>query len=302
MRFTVISEENLSKTSKLLADELSVEASDINELLFGFDFDSDAEFAVCAECGCVLVRVFDFGRYSFLYPFEFSEGADAEAAVFAIAEYAMREEIPLVFFDVPKEEVSKILSLGFRHINLDTENEECESFRTEIKSECELLDAVPEVTDGEISLGEICERDIEEYAEISRDESALKFWGYDYREDAPSADDEYFFNTARRNPLAGVSLSLAVRLDAEMIGEVEIYAFDRRGGAEFAVRLLPEFRGRGIGKKVLPLVFEMAENIGLLRLRCDVMNENKPSLAFVGREMELLCVQEGISKYEIKLN
>ena len=222
-------------------------------------------------------RVFDYGRYTFLYPFEMTDGADLSRALSAVAEYAMREEIPLVFCDVPRDEVTPLLALGFKHINLDAETSDGESFRAEIKSECELIDEVPRVSDGEITLGEIYESDIQKYAEISRDESALKFWGYDYRADAPNADDEYFFNTARRELLAGVTLSLAVRL-------------------------VPEFRGRGIGKRILPLVFDLSCGIGLSSLRCDVMNENKPSLAFVGREMELVDVQNGVSKYEIKLN
>ena len=302
MTFKIVSEDNLSEIRDALARELSVDEEEASELLSSFEYDSDAEFAVCAAFGCVLVRVFDYGRYTFLYPFEMTDGADLSRALSAVAEYAMREEIPLVFCDVPRDEVTTLLTLGFKHINLDAETSDGESFRAEIKSECELIDEVPRVSDGEITLGEIYESDIQKYAEIARDESALKYWGYDYRADAPNADDEYFFNTARRELLAGVTLSLAVRLGGEMIGEVELYAFDRRGGAEFAVRLLSEYRGRGIGKRILPLVFDVACGIGLSSLRCDVMNENKPSLAFVGREMELVDVQNGVSKYEIKLN
>ena len=257
MTFKIINESNASELAAAIADELRAEREEIAELFCSFNFDSDAEFAVCAAGGCVLVRVQDFGRYSFLFPFEFSAAASLSEAVDCIAEYSMREEIPLVFFDVPRDAVSLFLSLGFKHLNIDARDADGESFRVEIKSECELLDEIPTVSDDILSLTGLREEDIPEYARISREPTALRYWGYDYREDAPNADDGYFYSVARRDFLMGASMSLAVRMDGALIGEVQIYAFDRKGGAEFAVRLLPEYRGRGLGKRTLDLVFEL---------------------------------------------
>ena len=302
MTFRALDEETLSAAAAEIAAELGAPEGEIADILSGFsDPDGDIEYAAAAKFGCVLIRIQDLGRYSFLYPYPFCENADVSAAVEFVAEYAMREDIPLVFCDVPCEEVGVFGSLGFRHFNLDAEDGECSGFRVEIKSECELADEVPTVTDGTVELSPLAEGDVSAYAEISRDLSSIRYWGYDYRKDAPNADDEYFFRTASRDFLAGYSLTEGIRLGGKLIGEAQLYAFDRRGAAEFAIRILPEYRGRGLGSRALDLLFEVAARVGLTSLRCDVMKENEPSLALIGKKMERVAESSGVVKFFAKL-
>ena len=303
MTFRALNDETLPAASAQIAAELGASEEEMSDLLSGFaDPNGEVEYAVAAKFGCVLIRIQDFGRYSFLYPYPFCENSDALAAVEFVAEYAMREDIPLVFCDVPSEEIGVFSSLGFRHFNLDAEDEECSGFRVEIKSECEIADEVPTVSDGTLELSALNADDITAYAEISRDPSSIKYWGYDYRKDAPNADDEYFFNTASRDFLAGCSLTEGIRLDGRLIGEAQLYAFDRRGAAEFAIRILPEYRRRGFGGAALELLFEAARRIGLVALRCDVMMENKPSLALIGKKMERVAELDGVVKFFARLS
>lgn len=290
-----------SELAKELAVQIGADEGELSELLLSFDADEDAEFAAAVCHGCAVIRIFDMGRYIFSYPYEITESASLCDAVEEVAGYAMKEELPLVFSDVPRDEIPRILSLGYKHLELDAEDGDSEAFRVRIISECALAEEIPTASDGELSLGALTQEDIPTYAEISREKTALEYWGYDYREDAPDAPDEYFYSVAKRDFLAGVSMTLAIRYSGELAGEVEMYAFDGRGSADFALRLLPEFRGRGIGKRVLPLVFDAAREIGLSRLFCDVMEENKPSVAFVSSSMERISADSGALRFKKEL-
>lgn len=302
MNFKEINADEVRLLSEALARDIRADVDEIFELIESFsDSDGDVEFAAAAAHGCIIIRIFDMGRYIFSYPYAMTDGASLDSAIEEIARYTQREELPLVLSDVPRDEITTVLSLGFRHIELDTEDDAGETYRVRIISECEMLEDIPTVYDADLSLGALCEDDIEAYAEISREESGLRYWGYDYRDDMPDAEDEYFYATANRDFMAGVSMTLAMRLAGALIGEVQIYAFDRRGGADFALRLLPSSRGKGIGKRALRLVFDAAGEIGLSRLYCDVMTENKPSVAFVSSAMEIVSQNDNVVRFKIEL-
>ena len=302
MTFKEINPESLESLAESLAEKIGADAEEMTELLESFcPEDSDEQYAVDVSDGCAIIRIFDMGRYVFSYPYELTESADVSAAIESTVRYALKEELPLVFSDVPTEELPNLLSLGFRHVELDAEDGACESYRARIISECELVEEIPTVSDGEVSLSPLDERDIPTYAEISRDTTALRYWGYDYREDAPNAADDYFYSIATRDFLAGVSMTLGIRFEGELVGEVQLYAFDRRAGADFAIRLLPSVRRRGIGKRSLRLLFSVAERIGLSKIYCDVKEENKPSVAFVSSAMELCKNENGILRFEAEI-
>ena len=79
----------------------------------------------------------------------------------------------------------------------------------------------------------------------------------------------------------GVSLTFAVRLCGELCGEAVLYAFDGRGGAEFATRLLPEWQGLGLGTESVRAICAAAAEIGLIRLSTKVMKENIASIGML---------------------
>ena len=81
LKFTELEEENIEKIVERLFDSDSYAA----EILYSFDFsDPDVSYAVTPSHGCMLVRIFDYGRYLFLYPIELSADASPSRAVLEI--------------------------------------------------------------------------------------------------------------------------------------------------------------------------------------------------------------------------
>jgi len=278
--FKIITDETKKDILRQLENLSESEYESALEIVLSLSFDEDdVEYAISAIAGCLLVRVFDMGRYFFLYPYEISEDADVISAIDAVSEYAMREEIPLVFSDVPKDAVSSFF--GFRHMDLDAEDECADSYRVRIKTECELVSEIPNVTRGRVTLNAISEEDVGEYARLCKDKNVNKYWGYDYSLDAIEPADEYFFDTACDEFARGISISMAIRTEDAFCGEAVIYAFDGKGAAEFAIRLLPEFHGRGLGVESVLAIADVAKSIGLTTLRSKIFSKNLPSVAML---------------------
>ena len=287
----------LHSLEKLSDMEYQCACEVIGELILD---ECDVEYAVTASFGCLLIRVFDMGRYLFLYPYELSDKADASSAISAVAEYAKREELPLVFVDVPGEELSRFC--GFRHIDIDAEDSSCESYRVRVKTECELLSEIPRITRGRVTLNAISEADIGDYARLCRDKDLNKYWGYDYSEDVKSPTDAYFFESVAEEFARGVSMSMAIRTDGAFCGEAVIYAFDGRGSAEFGIRLLPEFHGKGLGVESAIATIEAAKEIGLITLRSKVLSQNLPSVAMLKRVADECTEENEYFQFTIYLN
>lgn len=300
--FKVLDNENLNSIVNALSENLSENESETlleiaNSLSLGED--EDVELAISVSSGCALIRVFDFGRYFFVFPYELSESADVDAAISEISEYAMREEIGLVFSDVPSSELCRFS--GYRHMDLDAEGADAESYRVKIKTECQLCEEIPEQVGERVKLNAIEESDISVYAKLSKDENVNKYWGYNYKEDENEPADEYFFETARRDFSLGSAMSLAIRYEKKFIGEAVLYAFDGKGGAEFAIRLLSEYHGMGLGRETLSVLMKIARRIGLVRVCARVLNENKKSVAMMKFFGEPLNISDEACFFEFPL-
>lgn len=279
--FKVLSEENSDEIISSCGCE-DTEFGELTELVYSLDLtDPDLEFALSYSHGCALVRVFDMGRYSFIYPFPLAVDADTAAAIDDISEYAMREEIGLVVDDVPRERIRDFLS--FRHINIDAADLSGDYVRITVKTECELCGDIPETEAGRVKLNELTEEDIPEYARLVKDENVNKYWGYSYSEDVSDPTDDYFYEMTCYERSLGISLSMAIRYNETFIGEAVLYAFDGRGNAEFALRLLPEWQGRGLGSETVLAIKDVARDIGLITLRPRVMKENEASLKMLSK-------------------
>ena len=269
---------------------LAVPAADraeVEEILLSFTDCTDVppEIAVSAAHGCLLVRIFE-NEYLFVYPIALTDTADAVAAADEIRRYSTKEEIPLTLIDVPSDELSGLCEI-FCHPAVDSEDDSRGSYTVRAESELDLLCELPTACDGDLTLDALKGEDMESYYLLNTDEQTNKFWGYDYRADAPDADGEYFLAEAYNEINRGTALALAARLDGKFVGEAVIYAFDLQGGAECAVRLLPQYWGRGIGTRVLDLLLEIAAKIGIGALRATVDNANTPSLCLFKKKMKL---------------
>ena len=251
--------------------------------LTGEEFDTGV--GICAFCGCILVRICDMGRYGFVYPIPVCEDADVRSAIDAVRAYAVKEELPLTFTDVPSEELG-VLASAFRHLTLDASDPSGELYRAEIASECMLASEAPCVRDRELSLTDIEEGDVASMARLYTSDEVNEYWGYDFREDTDCVTESYFYDTARYERAMGTAMTLAARVEGEYIGEAVLHAFDLTGGCEIAVRLLPEWQGVGFGKRLLALAFDAAREIGLVRVYGSVMRENERSVAMLSKYMK----------------
>ena len=285
--FTVIDDENYSSVIAELC--VSLKANDgceesyteeiedvLSALLAYYSEEGASEIAATVAEGSLLVRLFDYGRYSFLYPIPLLPSADVLSALRAIRDYAVYEEVPLVLTDVPREDIAELCGY-FRHIRLDSESADNASFTAEIFGDLSLIDSPPSISYGRIVLDALTEADIPEYARLSRDPEVNKFWGYDYREDYPDAPDAFFFEVQEGERSRGSALSLAVRFDGVLIGEAVLHADNLEGGVECAFRLFPEHWGKGLGRETLYAALALAERIGYRRIICRVKPENERS-------------------------
>ena len=300
--FKPFDEDSFEQTLMLLSDlipqdELQIATDVMRSALQSAD---DVELAVSYCHGCLILRVFDYGRYYFMYPYEISESADAQAAVDCINEYAIKEEIPLTVADVPSECLASLI-LGFRHLDVDADAPDCSSYRITVKTECQLLSEIPEIEVGELTLDALTESDIKKYAELARNPLTNEFWGYDYRVDNPDADDNFFYDSSRLEFERGITLTVAVRWCKKLVGEVLFYAFDGRGAAEIAVRIFPDFWGRGIGKRAVESAKLLASKIGLTRLYADVMKSNERSIQMFSSIAEKIGASGDRVKFSIEL-
>lgn len=271
----LVAEELLGEIEEQNPDAEIEYASDIIRLLS--EQDDDTEYAVSFSRGCLLVRCYD-GEYSFSYPTPLCDLADTVAASLDVRDYAVKEEIPLVFYDIPAEELGSILPL-FRHVNLDSEDEENLYYRARLMSELSLIDEMPEYYGFfGIGLTPLTEEDDEDYTRLCTDRETNALWGYDYSADEPNPDKDYFRRTAEAEYYRGTSLSLAVREGGRFIGEAVLYYFDLEGGCECAIRLLPEYRGRGYATEALRCLKTLARRMGVIRLRAKVDAANAASI------------------------
>ncbi len=272
-----VAEEILGEINKTLPDADTQYAADIMRLLC--EQDDGTEYGVSLSHGCLLIRTFDGDEgYSFAYPTALCESADGTAAALDIRAYAVKEEIPLVLYDVPAEELSELLPL-FRHANIDSEDEGNRYFRVRIMSELALTDTQPEYYGVfGIAITPLTEEDDSEYARLCMDKDTNALWGYDYSADEPDPEADYFRAVAEAEYYRGTSLSLAVRYEGRFIGEAVLYYFDLMGGCECAIRLLPEYRGRGYATEALRCLKTVARRLGLIRLCAKVDKRNSASI------------------------
>ncbi len=287
IKFEILSADNAEQIIARFSEKEDFSSEEMGDMIYSFLKlleEGDIEVGVTTACGCLLARIFDMGRYMFVYPIELSEKSEPAAAVLEIREYAVREELPLVITDVPRESLGELAS-EFNHTVIDAERGG-DSFRLEARSECALLDEPPTVTLGDITLSAPSEADISDMARLNRDAELNKYWGYDYLSDVGDIPDGYFLEIAEREFYMGTTLTLAVRALGEYVGEALLYGFDLSGGAEIGVRILPEHQGRGYGGGAIDALRTLAESIGLSRLVGRAYAENEPSVRMMGRRFE----------------
>ncbi len=302
LSFTELNENNILRLAARCGDEAEYAKDILNSFL---EFVAEgAEIGVDFAEGCLLLRIFDNGKYSFVFPIELFSDGRTDRAVDLIVKYARRELIPVFLTDTPREALD-FLTSDFLHIDARAYDEDEDSFVVGINSECDMLDAVPFISGEGLSLSEILDTDAKEYARLSRDSDVNRYWGYDANVDLGNVPDLYFVELARSEFYRGVALSLAIREGeaafGKFLGEAVLFDFDYRGSAQAALRLLPEATGRGIGKRTLGVLVRLARNIGLKRLTAEILEENTPSLRMTEHFMTKTATDNGKVYFELLL-
>ena len=280
--FIIINKENKDEIlDRLMLQMPEADFEYMSEIVDSLLSDDECEYALSHSNGCLLVRIFD-KKYLFLYPVALCDGADESVAAYSLREYAVKEEIPLVYSDVPREELGNLIPL-FRHANVDAQDDEGDSFTVKIMSEAAMFEQIPRVEYEDVCLDEITDADDADYARLCKDKDTNAFWGYDYSADKDCPEDSYFREMAENEFGRGVAMAFAVRVNERFVGEASLYAFDLIGGCECAIRILPEYRGQGIATKALLALKSVAEMAGLINLYATVDERNEASKMLFGK-------------------
>ena len=156
-----------------------------------------------------------------------------------------------------------------------------------------LLSEIPSAESENVSLLPLSENDVSDYARLLRDSGNNKYWGYDYKEDYPDADDGFLYELARREFEYSSAIILAVKHNGDFIGEASIHCFDFKGGADVSLRILPEKQKKGYARETLDLLFGVGADIGLTTLYARINRENIPSVALFSRDADAVSEEDG---------
>ncbi len=279
MTFCLVDDAGIATLAKTLGKDICETKKRIeNEYLrIRRDYDGYSIYAALFS-GCIVFRLaYGDGEYFFTPPVPVCDGADIGYAVELVADYATGEEIPLIFDSVFREHLGLFFG-RFRHINSDATSPFSDEYRLRILSEGNLLYVLPELCFEDIAFNSLGENDKDGYERLCSDPVTNKYWGYDPALDIAEGEqvkpvDMTLFEFDR-----GTIIPFAVRVDGAFAGELVFHAFDFRGGCEVGLRLLPEYRGRGIGKRVISFLPELALEVGLCRVYATVLKENKASV------------------------
>ena len=159
-------------------------------------------------------------------------------------------------------------------------------YRILIQNELSMLEVPPTLSSERLTYSSITPEDIDDYNRLCLDLERNRYWGYDYRDDCPHPDSEYFYRDQEKDFSSRTLLSLAIRLDGRMIGEAVLHNFDCEGTAEAGIRLLPEYDGCGYGREALRTLIDYGlYSLGLDAVRAKCHRENRASASMLGAVM-----------------
>ena len=248
---------------------------------------TEAEIRYSISHGCLLFRLFDPDMGYYFWPaVPLSDEADVRAAYASVSDYCVLEAIREVYVDLAPEDV-ELVTEGKTHPSVtDISGGDGEAFAVEIENECTLLSELPEIMHGDIYLGELAMAYAESYARLVTDEKTNRYFGYSLLSDVPSGRGEDLIEFVRSEFDRRESVTLAATLLSDegenvFIGEGTLFAFRGDSTASVSFRLLPEWQGKGYGKKLYAALVALAGRIGLVALRGEVMRENVRSAALM---------------------
>ena len=275
------SEEELTELISLfkteaLADELMDTMSWLRDITEEAEEDG-GQILMSEEGGCLVCAIaYDGVPQAFFYPMPLLKRRSEKHALIMISNHCRISEITEVITAVPADRLPRVLE-DVLHARIDSAGKGY--YTVTVETECMLTENYPEVMYEDIYLSEPTANFAEEYKRLIMDEGVNRYTGYDVRRENPDMDASFILEEARREFALGKAVtSFATVMDANgknlFIGEGVLYRFDGRGGAEMAVRLLPEYMGKGYGKKLAMAMIELGKQMTLNSVYALVSNEN----------------------------
>ena len=141
------------------------------------------------------------------------------------------------------------------------------------------LSKFPEIRTQRLVLKKIGKEDTAEYARLARDEELNRYWGYDWKKDAPEdVADEWFLKDVYTDFKNKDEIRLGIYSEGTLIGEATLYNFGYRAEAEFGVRVSKEYQGRGFAKEAaIGLCGYGFSVLNLERIEAKCYKPNQPS-------------------------
>lgn len=237
--------------------------------------DAQVSVGISDGCGFCLVITEEYSPF-ITYPRPICDDFDLGAAVGAAYAFCLDSEIPVRVIDIPTDELPRLLR-GVRHADVDGDGE---YFNVSVKTECMLTEVLPEYLMEDVYLGELVYKFAEDYKRLVTDEVHNKYSGEDVRFDMKDEDAEFFIDEARAEFEMGTSMTFAATVLSEagdnvFIGEGVLYRFDGKGECEAAVRILPEFCGKGYSKKILAALIAVCGELGLSSVVARIHKDNE---------------------------
>ncbi len=172
--------------------------------------------------------------------------------------------------------------------------------RVEVGCELDNIDTIPALVTERLTLDALTEGDNEIYQALCLDDERNRLWGYDYRKDLHGElTDDYFLQVTREDFAARRAINFAIRREGQCIGEVVLYDFDWRGGAELGCRIVEDCAGHGYGKEAYAAVAEWAlYRLGLTRVIGKCYKENIASYQMLSSCMRKVGEDEEFYHFE----
>lgn len=144
------------------------------------------------------------------------------------------------------------------------------------------IEQFPVIFKEDIVITEFRESDKKAYLEMNLDIDNNRYWGYDYREDRSlpeTIDENTFYDIMLHDMRVGDSVNFAIREreNGDMIGEGILWNFAADGSAELGCRIMPQYHGKGYGKKAFGAIADFAEKTLELKVWARCFHENGAS-------------------------
>ena len=203
-----------------------------------FDGDRLIAFCMCEQCGKTLLIHFEkaFSSYKHIY----------QAFIVSYLRDCPCDPVYINREDDAGDIGLRTSKMRYKPVRMAEKNEVLPLNELQVKKP-----AVPTIHTDDLVLEAFRDDDAAAYNRMALDPELNRYWGYD---DSQNMSSEYgeksLLHVIEEDYKHHRALNFAVRLSGQLIGEALLYHFDRKGGAEFGIRIMKEYQGRGYSRQI----------------------------------------------------